>query len=134
MSLSQTCQTILEKVDDGLACALIDLESGLLLGIHNRATYLTEAYLDAVAAASVEMFRGRNVRVVEEMISQHRDSEPSRMIQEIQMSTERTYHFMSVLPEKKHMLAMLITGRRTNLGMGWATLRAGLPELSRHCP
>lgn len=134
MSLNQTCQNIVDKVDDGLGCALVDLESGLLLGIHSKVSYLSTSYLDAVAAAAVDMFRGRTVRVVEEMLAHERSSEPVRLVQEIQMSTERTYHFMTVLPDKKNMLAVLITGRRTNLGMGWATLRGNLPELSKLCP
>jgi hypothetical protein len=133
-TINQTCQAITEKVDEGLGCALVDVDSGLLLGVHNKATYLSESYLDAVAAAAVEMFRGKTVRVVEDLIAQQRKVEPQRLITEVQMTTERTYHFMAILPEKKNMLAVLITGKRTNLGMGWATLRTALPELAKLCP
>lgn len=132
--INRACQDIIEKVDDGLGCALVDLESGLLLGIYNKVNYLSESYLDAVAAAAVEMFRGKTVRVVEEMIAQQRKSEPVRLMQEVQMTTERTYHFMTVLPGKANMLAVLITGKRTNLGMGWATLRNALPDLAALSP
>ena len=132
--INEACQTIVEKVDDGFGCAVVDLESGLLLGIHNKVAYLSESYLDAVAAAAVEMFRGKTVRVVEDMIAQQRKSEPKRLIHEVQMTTERTYHFMTILPDKVNMLAVLITGKRTHLGMGWATLRNGLPDLAKLCP
>lgn len=133
-TINQACQVITEKVDEGLGCALVDVDSGLLIGVHNKATYLSESYLDAVAAAAVEMFRGKTVRVVEELIAQQRNVAPMRLINEVQMTTERTYHFMAILPDKKNMLAVLITGKRTNLGMGWATLRNALPELSKLCP
>lgn len=133
-NIGHACQAITEKVDEGLGLALVDLESGLLLGIHNKVSYLSEAYLDAVAAAAVEMFRGRTVRVVEDLIAQQRNAAPARLIKEVQMTSDRTYHFMAILPDKPNMLAVLITGRRTNLGMGWATLRAALPELARLCP
>lgn len=132
--INETCQSVVEKVDDGLGCAVVDLDSGLLLGVHNKATYLNESYLDAVAAAAVQMFRGRTVSVVEEMIAQQRKTDPVRLIQEVQMTTARTYHFMAILPEKANMLAVLITGKRTNLGMGWATLRHAFPELAKQCP
>jgi hypothetical protein len=134
MTLSDICKEITDRVDDGIGCAVVDLESGLLLGIHTRAAYLSTTYLDAVAAAAVDMFRGRTIRVVEEMLAHERKVESSRMVQEIQMSTERTYHFMTVLPARKDMLAILITGRRTNLGMGWATLRGSIPQITSLCP
>jgi hypothetical protein len=134
VNVSQICQNITEKVEEGLGLALVDLDSGLLLGVYNKAAYLGDAYLDAVAAASVEMFRGRTVRAVEELIAQKRGVEPKRLINEVQMTSDRTYHFMAILPEKPNMLAVLITGRRTNLGMGWATLRGALPEVAKHCP
>lgn len=33
----------------------------------------------------------------EEMISQHRETEMAHMVQEVQMTTDRTFHFMAVL-------------------------------------
>jgi hypothetical protein len=134
MSITQTCQDIVDRVDDGLGCAVVDLESGLLLGVYTKVSYLSQSYLDAVAAAAVDMFRGRTVRAVEELLANERKVEPVRMIQEIQMSTERTYHFMTVLPNHKSVLAVLITGRRANLGTGWAALRGSLPKLDALCP
>lgn len=132
--INEACQSIVERVDDGLGCALVDVDSGLLLGVHNKVSYLSASYLDAVAAAAVETFRGKTVRVVEELIAQQRKVAPTHLITEVQMTSERTYHFMAILPDKKDILAVLITGRRTNLGMGWSTLRTALPDLGRLCP
>ena len=53
---------------------------------------------------------------------------------EIQMTTPKTYHFMAVIPGKPNALAILITGRSANLGMGWAGLRGALVELEPMCP
>ena len=133
-ALTKICKDVVEKVDDGLSVAVVDLDSGLLLGLHNRVAYLSEGYLNAVAAAAVDMFRGRTVRVVEEMLAQHRGVEPQSLIQEVQMTTPGTFHFMIVLPDKPGILAVLITGRRANLGMGWAVLRTHLAAISQECP
>ena len=133
-SINDICNEIVNKVDDGLGCAVVDLESGLLLGVAHKVPYFTQSYLDAVAAAAGDMFRGRTVRAVEDMISQQRGGESIRLVHEVQMSTEKTYHFMQILPNKKNSLLVLITGRRANLGMGWSAVRQAVPQLEPLVP
>ncbi|MGB0733037.1 MAG: hypothetical protein ACPGPF_04705, partial [Pontibacterium sp.] len=58
----------------------------------------------------------------------------NQMIQEVQMTTEKTYHFMSVVPNKPNALVVLITNRQTNLGMGWAAVRKGMVDIEPLCP
>jgi hypothetical protein len=134
-SINDICTQIVEKVDDGLGCAVVDLESGLLLGVAHKVPYFTQSYLDAVAAAAVDMFRGRTVRAVEDMIGQQRGTNESlRLVHEVQMTTEKTYHFMQILPNKQNSLLVLITGRRANLGMGWSAIRQSVPQLEPLVP
>lgn len=133
-SINDICNQIVEKVDDGLGCSVVDLDSGLLLGVAHKVPYFTQSYLDAVAAAAVDMFRGRTVRAVEDMIAQQRGTDSTRLVQEIQMTTEKTYHFMTILPSKQNALVVLITGRKANLGMGWSAIRNALPQLEPLVP
>lgn len=134
-SINDICNEVVRKVDDGLGCAVVDLDSGLLLGVAHKVPYFTQSYLDAVAAAAVDMFRGRTVRAVEDMIAQQRGtSESIRLVHEIQMTTEKTYHFMQILPNKNNALVVLITGRGANLGLGWSALRQALPMLEPLVP
>lgn len=133
-SINDICNDVVAKVDDGLGCAVVDLESGLLLGVAHKVPYFTQSYLDAVAAAAVDMFRGRTVRAVEDMIAQQRGSGNMRLVHEIQMTTEKTYHFMQILPNKPNALLVLITGRRANLGLGWSALRQAVPTLEPLVP
>jgi hypothetical protein len=113
---------------------VVDLSTGLLLGVAHNVPYFTQSYLDAVAAAAVEMFRGKGVSGVEKLLSQQRGTPVKNSIREVQMSTERTYHFMSIVPGKPDAMAVLITSTKANLGMGWAALRKSLPEIAPHCP
>ena len=85
--------------------------------------YFNQTYLDAVAAAAVQMFRGETVTHVEELISERRGVPPEHMIEEVQMSTVRTYHFMMVLPNHHEAALVLITDRRANVGISWSALR-----------
>ena len=133
-SINDVCKNIVNDVDDALGAAVVDLSTGLLLGAHHNVPYFTQSYLDAVAAAAVDMFRGKGISSVENRLSQTRGEKVKNCMQEIQMTTPKTYHFMSVIPGKPDALAILITGKSANLGMGWSGLRGSLPNLAAMCP
>lgn len=133
-SINEVCKGIVDNVDDALGAAVVDLNTGLLIGVHHNVPYFTSSYLDAVAAAAVEMFRGKGITGVEKRLSQTRGEEVSNSMQEVQMTTPKTYHFMSIIPTKPNALAILITGKKANLGMGWSGLRSAISELEPLCP
>eukprot|EP00163_Fabomonas_tropica_P013377 TRINITY_DN2489_c0_g1_i1.p1 TRINITY_DN2489_c0_g1~~TRINITY_DN2489_c0_g1_i1.p1 ORF type:complete len:136 (+),score=16.98 TRINITY_DN2489_c0_g1_i1:103-510(+) len=133
-NLNEICENMVGEVGDALGAAVVDLESGLLLSVAHNVPYFTQSYLDAVAAAAVDMFRGKTVGTVENLIASQRGTEVQRLVQEVQMTTEKTYHFMSIVPGKPNALLVLITGRKANLGMGWAALRGALPKIAPLCP
>ena len=133
-NLNDICNDMIGSVDYAYASAIIDQESSLLLGVAHNVSYITQVYLDTVAASAVEMFRGKAVVTTEKMIADLRGVEPRRQILEIQMSTESTFHFMCVVPDKPDILAVLIAGKKINLGMGWASLRSRLKEIAECSP
>ena len=132
--IEDVCQEIIKQVDDSLGCAVVDIENGLLLGVAHNVPYFTQTYIDAVAAAAVEMFRGRTVRNVEDLIANQRGTDTVRLIKEVQMTTEKTYHFMSIVKDKPNALVVLITGKGANLGMGWSAVRSALVKVAPLCP
>ncbi len=50
------------------------------------------------------------------------------------MTTERTFQFMLVLPDKPNRLPVLITGKRANLGFGWTAVRNAVREVQPLVP
>jgi hypothetical protein len=74
------------------------------------------------------------VGAVEDMLGNMRGSNKRNLIKEVQMTTDNTFHFMMVIPEKPNALLVLITSRRANLGMGWSSLRMAVPKLAPLCP
>lgn len=128
-SLNTICAEALDSTEGGLGCAVVDLKSGLLLGVAHRISYFTQSYLDAVAAAAVDMMRGNKISAVENMIGTMRGVQERHLIQEVQMTTKNTYHFMAVVPEKPDVLVVLITNRKANLGLGWVSVRRALTEI-----
>lgn len=65
MNINEVLKGLVDDVDGGLACSVVDLESGLMLGAYHTVPYFTQSYIDAVAAAAVDMFRGKTVTTVE---------------------------------------------------------------------
>jgi hypothetical protein len=134
MNLNDICNTVLKEVNEALGVAVVDISSGLMLAVAHNVPYFTQSYLDAVAAAAVDMFRGKTITNVEKLLSATRGKESKNLVQEVQMTTEGTFHFMSVVPGKPQCLMVLITTRKANLGMGWASLRRALTDVAPLCP
>ena len=134
MSLNDTLKKLVTSVDGGLACAVVDLNSGLMLGAYHNVPYFTQSYVDAVAAAAVDMFRGKTISTVEKLLSAQRGTEVSKSVKEVQMSTDGTYHFMTIVEGKQDALLVLITNRSANLGMGWTAVRRAKVEVAPMCP
>jgi hypothetical protein len=130
--LKAECEHLVADVQDALGAAIVDLSTGLLLAGHHQVPYFTQTYIDAVAAAAVDMFRGRTVTNVEKLLANHRGHAVAHSIKEVQMTTDRTFHFMMVVPDKPNVLVVLITGRRANLGMGWTAIRSAVTQISGH--
>ena len=128
-NVEDMCRKMVEEVDGALGCAVVDLNTGLIDSIHHVVSYIDNIYLDAVAAAAVDMFRGRSVLNIERLLSRKRQEEISHTFEEIQIKTTRTYHFMSVIPSRPDFLLVFITDHSVNLGMGWATVRSSLKQL-----
>ncbi|MBX3261294.1 MAG: hypothetical protein KIS83_21490 [Rubrivivax sp.] len=132
-STQEICKGTLEKVDDCLAIGVVDLNTGMLMGVHHVVPYFTQAYLDAVAAAAVEMFRGKTVRRIEELLSAQRGEQLKDSFEEVFISSPKTFHFMTVIKDKGAVVVM-ITKKSTNQGMGWAALRSSLSAVKATLP
>jgi len=132
-STTDVCKSILEKVDDCLAVGVVDLNTGMLMGVYHSVPYFTQAYLDAVAAAAVEMFRGKNVRRVEEMLSQQRGEPIKDSFEEIFISSPKVFHFMATIKDKGAVVVM-VTKKTVNQGMGWAAIRTNLNSVKGTLP
>jgi hypothetical protein len=132
-STTDVCKTVLEKVDDCLAIGVVDLNTGMLMGVHHNVPYFTQAYLDAVAAAAVEMFRGKNVRRVEELLSQQRGEVLKDSFEEIFISSAKVFHFMATIKDKGAVVVM-VTKRTVNQGMGWAAIRNNMTAIKGTLP
>ncbi|WP_394841961.1 response regulator [Pendulispora brunnea] len=125
--IDDACKEVVGKVDGAVACGVVDLDTGMLLGIYNGAAY-TQTLNEIVAAATMDLFRGPNVGRVEQMVRAHRGlpENGAHYFQEIHITSEHNFHFAKTLKQSRAVI-MLVTKKTTNIGMGWAQLKAAIP-------
>lgn len=132
--IDDACKEVVDKVDGAAACGVVDLDTGMLLGIHNAAQY-TQTLNEVVAAATMDLFRGPNVGRVEQMVRAHRGvpENGEHYFQEIHVTSAHNFHFMKTLKGGKAVI-VLVTKKSTNIGMGWAMLKSVLPTVEPLVP
>jgi hypothetical protein len=132
--IDDACREVVTKVDGAVAAGVVDLETGMLLGIYNSAQY-TQTLNEIVAAGCMDLFRGANVSRVEQMVRAHRGQpeDGERYFQEIHITSNHNYHFAKTI-KKGRAVIMLVTKKTTNIGMGWAQLKSVIPQIEPLVP
>jgi CheY-like chemotaxis protein len=125
------CERIVNALEGALACALIDLGTGAVLGIHSSLGFSVEQG-EAVAAATIDLFRGASSSRIESIVSLQATGERSadHAFEEVQLTSKYTHHFSKTLGSGRAVI-LLVTSRSITLGMGWAQVRAAIPIFER---
>ncbi|MEY2934851.1 MAG: hypothetical protein RL033_5600 [Pseudomonadota bacterium] len=128
LELDQACRRIVGFVTGALACAIVELDTGLLLGLSEvpRAEHTGQL----LARATHGLFRGPTASATDELVPglTGLGIESGPCVDEVQLSTAATLHFCRRLAGGKQAI-VLITNRSTNLAMGWLQLKSTLPAL-----
>lgn len=132
--IDDACRDVLTKVEGSVACGVVDLDTGMLLGVANTAQY-TQTLNEIVAAATMDLFRGPNVGRIEQMVRSHRGvpENGAHYFQEMHITSEHNYHFAKTIKGGKAVI-MLVTKKTTNIGMGWAMLKSVIPAVEPLVP
>jgi hypothetical protein len=132
--IDDACKDVVNKVDGAVACGVVDLDTGMLLGIHNASQY-TQTLNEIVAAATMDLFRGANIGRIEKLVRSHR-GEPedgAHYFAEVHVTSEHNFHFAKTMKGGRAVI-MLVTRKSTNIGMGWAHLKTAIPEVEPLVP
>ncbi len=135
----EICNRIVADVAGSLGCALVDLATGLpLAAAVSPASKLEDATLEVLSAAGVTFF-GDDRPLGDDSPALSESTPPggveehagrSLQVQELQITTEDAYAFMSLLPGAPGQLLMLVTDRAASkLGLGWVGMRQALSLL-----
>jgi hypothetical protein len=111
------CQSIVAEVEGAVACGVVDVTSGELLGGYNdepRATGMSSA----IARAAMDL-ASANQR--DDGVAFH----------DVHVTSDNSDQFAKAI-DGGRALVMLVTRRATNIGMGWAQVNAAIPRLEQH--
>lgn len=122
--LQDVCEEIIDDVNGVLGCALVDILTGLPLAMDVKSgSPLNGSAMEMISAAGAAYFR-------DNLTMEAGGDDPALQgdyVQEVQATTTDTYNFMSLVPNEKQELLILIADRKnSNLGLGWMAMREAL--------
>jgi CheY-like chemotaxis protein len=123
---SGLCSEIVSRVEGALRCAALDLESGLVLGLHAAPGDDAEA-ADALVADVVQLLRGANIARIEEIIGGELAPRPSGggSYQEARVLVGEAWRLMLTF-KRGRAAVVLDTRRETSPGLAFWHLRTCL--------
>jgi hypothetical protein len=127
MSLEIALTNTQKTVPECLAVGLVDMKTGMLLGIRTVENYSNDV-LDLVAAATGDLFQGSNVTMIEQVFRKHRQQKEDghHYFQEIVILSDNNIHFFQRCKRNEDMVLVTVSRISANLGMVIAKARAGL--------
>jgi hypothetical protein len=111
--MDQTCRDVMGQVDGAIACCVVDLATGLLVGFHGLRR--TPALEEAMARATLAFLRRDGAAGAEPAL-------------EVHVSSSHGYHLAKVL-EGGRAAVMLLTNRAVNTAISSAQLKAVIPKV-----
>ena len=122
--LTEACRVIVAAIDAAIACGIVAIDSGLLIG-HHQIAALGEPVGPSLAAATRALFADPALVHLAALEPGPAGVDVTR---EAQLTAPRHHFFARVLGDGRSAVALL-TRRTINIGMGWALLRANLGRL-----
>lgn len=117
MSVDSIIATAMKEVPKALACGVVDMEMGMLLGVKTIDSHPSEV-LDLVAAATKDLFEGDNVIAIENTFKKARGvSNNDRYFQEFLVTSANLLHYFGRLSSNSRVVIVIVCAKDANLGM-----------------
>lgn len=124
MSVDTILAKTMKEVPKALAAGVVDMSTGMLLGVKTVDTHPSEV-LDLVAGAAKEMFEGDNVIAIEDIFKRRAGVDGSeRLINEVTFTTPRTLHIFERLSSSPSTVILAVCHADTNLGLALMKMRS----------
>ncbi len=131
MSLDKALATAQSEIPECVAAGYVDMVSGMLLGIRTVDSHPAEV-LDLVAAATGDLFQGRNVVEVENLFRKSRGLPPGdgqHYFNEIVVFSTNLIHVFLRSRRFPEHAAVFVTRASANVGMVLMRSRAALAQV-----
>lgn len=125
MSLDKVLNEARSEIPDCVAAGYVDMASGLLLGIKTVDSHPPEV-IDLVAAATADLFQGRNVVEIEKLFDRARGIEgrAGHYFNEIVVFSTNLIHLFIRSRRNPDHAGVFVTRASTNIGMVLVRSRA----------
>jgi hypothetical protein len=126
--INNTLKEFRQNVPDYVGSGFVDMSTGMLLAVDTVDNHPREI-LDVLAAATADLFQGRNVTQIEALWNQHRGvSEGGNYFKEILVNSDNLVHLFLRSTSNPDVTAVIICTRLVSIGMLFAQARAVMKE------
>lgn len=130
MSLDTSLVNVQRTVPDCVAAGLVDMKTGMLLGVKTVDSHPQEV-LDLVAAATGELFQGQNVAAIESLFKKIRGvkDDGHHYFQEIIIMSDNLLHVFQRCKKNEDLVLVVVCRASANLGMVLSKSRSQLTDV-----
>ncbi|WP_228807407.1 hypothetical protein [Nocardia otitidiscaviarum] len=119
------------EVPECIAAGAIDMATGMLLAVETVDNHPQEV-LDLLAAATLEIFQGRNVTMIEDIWKERRGVRTDRhYFQEILVNSDNLTHLFIRTESRDDVVVVAVCRKTVNVGMLFAQARRVLKDTGR---
>ena len=117
------------QVPECVASGLVDMSTGMLLAVDTLDEHPSEV-LDLLAAATFDLFQGRNVVMIEDIFKARRGVTDDRhYFQEIMVHSDNLVHVFLRSAVNQDIVAVVVCRKTANIGMLFAQARIVMKQL-----
>ncbi|MEV0410537.1 hypothetical protein AB0I68_06890 [Streptomyces sp. NPDC050448] len=121
--VSSLVKSLRSEVPDCVATGVIDMSTGMLLAVETVDSHPAEV-LDMLAAATLDLFQGRNVVMIEGIFKERRGVVSDRhYFQEILVNSDNLTHLFLRIDSADEVVAVVVCRKSVNVGMLFAQAR-----------
>ena len=127
MSLDNAISKCVSNVPECVAAGVVDMSTGMLLGVKTVDSHPSEV-LDLVAAATSDLFQGDNVTAIEKMFKKTRGAKDDdhHYFREIIVYSDNLLHIFQRGNKKDGIVLVTVCRKNANLGMALVKARSSL--------
>lgn len=124
-------KSLRSEVPDCVAAGVIDMSTGMLLSVETVDNHPPEV-LDLLAAATLDLFQGRNVVMIEDIWKERRGiRSDDHYFQEILVNSNNLTHLFLRAESRDDLVVVVVCRKTVNVGMLFAQSRRVLKDTGR---
>lgn len=117
MTVNESLTAALKNVPKAVAAGIVDMDSGMMLGIKTTESHPQEVF-DFLAAATKDMYEGENVTTIEDIFKKARGVKTKEhYFQEIIVTSQNLLHFFTRIPGQQNIVFAVVCSKDANIGL-----------------